>query len=239
MRNRKPIPQSYMRCPRPTPFCFLFLLNAYRRVVVEDKRRKRRESHNAVERRRRDNINDRISELATLIPETLLDHQANGAGSGNLSDGPKDEPSPNGNAHMNGTNGLPATSPPLPTSGMNLTPAQLAQQQASNKPNKGIILSKSVEYIRYLQQLVQIQMDRNKELEHRVSLLEGQGMSTLGSPGGGGVTGFGGIPLTTVEERMMEEDGEGGHHSVMTFADLMGNVHFPSKIEDTDEGMQD
>ncbi|KAI9010480.1 hypothetical protein CLU79DRAFT_839613 [Phycomyces nitens] len=34
-----------------------------------EKKRKRRESHNLVERRRRDNINDRISELATLLPD--------------------------------------------------------------------------------------------------------------------------------------------------------------------------
>ncbi|KAL0075426.1 Myc-type, basic helix-loop-helix domain-containing protein [Phycomyces blakesleeanus] len=34
-----------------------------------DKRRRRRESHNAVERRRRDNINDRIQELGTLLPD--------------------------------------------------------------------------------------------------------------------------------------------------------------------------
>ncbi len=41
--------------------------------MANEKRRRRRESHNAVERRRRDNINEKISELATLIPECLLD----------------------------------------------------------------------------------------------------------------------------------------------------------------------
>ncbi|KAI8078715.1 Myc-type, basic helix-loop-helix domain-containing protein, partial [Halteromyces radiatus] len=34
-----------------------------------EKKRRRRESHNAVERRRRDNINERIFELSTLLPE--------------------------------------------------------------------------------------------------------------------------------------------------------------------------
>ena len=34
-----------------------------------EKKRRRRESHNAVERRRRDNINERITELATLLPD--------------------------------------------------------------------------------------------------------------------------------------------------------------------------
>ncbi|KAI8977466.1 Myc-type, basic helix-loop-helix domain-containing protein [Mycotypha africana] len=37
--------------------------------LIFDKKRKRRESHNAVERRRRDNINERIYELSTLLPE--------------------------------------------------------------------------------------------------------------------------------------------------------------------------
>ena len=48
-------------------------------MLANEKRRRRRESHNAVERRRRDNINEKISELATLIPECLLD-PASGAG---------------------------------------------------------------------------------------------------------------------------------------------------------------
>ncbi|KAI8992536.1 Myc-type, basic helix-loop-helix domain-containing protein [Pilobolus umbonatus] len=34
-----------------------------------EKKKRRRESHNAVERRRRDTINDRINELATLLPD--------------------------------------------------------------------------------------------------------------------------------------------------------------------------
>lgn len=42
-------------------------------LLANEKRRRRRESHNAVERRRRDNINEKISELATLIPECMLD----------------------------------------------------------------------------------------------------------------------------------------------------------------------
>ena len=46
-------------------------------AIANEKRRRRRESHNAVERRRRDNINEKIAELATLIPESLLD--SNGA----------------------------------------------------------------------------------------------------------------------------------------------------------------
>ncbi|KAF9235621.1 hypothetical protein BU15DRAFT_77852 [Melanogaster broomeanus] len=43
---------------------------------LSEKRRRRRESHNAVERRRRDNINERIGELAGLIPDVLFDCDA-------------------------------------------------------------------------------------------------------------------------------------------------------------------
>ncbi|KAJ2781240.1 Cell morphogenesis protein PAG1 [Coemansia javaensis] len=74
-----------------------------------EKRRRRRESHNAVERRRRDNINDRIQELYQLLPEAMTDINV--------------------------------------------------------KPNKGVILKKSVEYIHQLQQALQSQNARIQELE--------------------------------------------------------------------------
>ncbi|KAK0336132.1 hypothetical protein LTR94_009846 [Friedmanniomyces endolithicus] len=41
----------------------------------EAKRRRRRESHNAVERRRRDNINERIHDLGTLVPQHRLEDE--------------------------------------------------------------------------------------------------------------------------------------------------------------------
>lgn len=41
----------------------------------EAKRRRRRESHNLVERRRRDNINERIHELAGLVPQHRLEDE--------------------------------------------------------------------------------------------------------------------------------------------------------------------
>ncbi|KAG2183730.1 hypothetical protein INT43_006741 [Umbelopsis isabellina] len=77
--------------------------------VIFDKKRRRRESHNAVERRRRDNINDRIQELLTLLPEGCLD--------------------------------------PV------------------NKPHKGFILRKSVDYIRNLRHDLSQFQQRVQELE--------------------------------------------------------------------------
>jgi len=77
--------------------------------ILYEKRRRRRESHNAVERRRRDNINEKIQELATLLPDNMLD--------------------------------------------------------SNNRPNKGSILRKSVDYIRQLQQQVEHLSAKNNENE--------------------------------------------------------------------------
>jgi len=68
-----------------------------------DKRRKRRESHNAVERRRRDTINDKITELYEMLPDVLIGMEGSGPG-----------------------------------------------QAAGSRPNKGIILTRSVEFLRWL-----------------------------------------------------------------------------------------
>ena len=76
---------------------------------MNEKRRRRRESHNAVERRRRDHINEKIQELSGLLPEFASD--------------------------------------------------------AQNKPNKGVILKRSVDYIRHMQVFAARQMDRTMELE--------------------------------------------------------------------------
>lgn len=139
-----------------------------RALLLNEKRRRRRESHNAgkvkytwfslsslwtcvinyysylfihifrqliVERRRRDNINEKIQELSTLLPDCYVD--------------------------------------------------------AANKPNKGVILRKSVDYIRHLQQLVASQTNRNMELEAQL-----QGKSHSGSgDGSGGSGGMGGPQL--------------------------------------------
>ncbi|KAG9307315.1 hypothetical protein G9A89_017143 [Geosiphon pyriformis] len=93
-----------------------------KRALMCEKRRRRRESHNAVERRRRDNINEKIQELSTLLPDSFND--------------------------------------------------------SANKPNKGVILRKSVDYIRNLKQIVDQQDARNQELEAIVRELQSKIGST-------------------------------------------------------------
>lgn len=125
-------------------------------AIASEKRRRRRESHNAVERRRRDNINEKISELATLIPECMLD-VGNTNTTPNLDDQLLSPISP-----------TDSVVPPLKREDDASTPSASAADNGVVKANKGMILRKSVEYIRYLQQLVTAQGARNRELEQEL-----------------------------------------------------------------------
>ncbi|KAK9433673.1 helix-loop-helix DNA-binding domain-containing protein [Lipomyces doorenjongii] len=129
-------------------------------LLMMEKRRRRRESHNAVERRRRDNINEKIQELASLIPEHLL------AGTGFSSGG-------SGGAGVNSGSVGTEVSTPGGTAG---TPSAVSASATGKdgKPNKGIILRKSVDYIRQLQTILEEQRRRNEELERKVQKLEEQ-----------------------------------------------------------------
>jgi Helix-loop-helix DNA-binding domain len=55
-------------------------------LLANEKRRRRRESHNTVERRR-DNISEKTSELATLMPECMLENGSGGSGNVNANEG--------------------------------------------------------------------------------------------------------------------------------------------------------
>jgi Helix-loop-helix DNA-binding domain len=108
---------------------------------MKEKRQKRRESHNAVERRRRDNINEKIQELASIIPDEFMTP-------------------PNAAIH--------GTSSPLGAS-----PSTHHAPDGTVKHNKGIILRKSVDYIRSLQDVVRESQRRARRLEEEVKRLGG------------------------------------------------------------------
>jgi hypothetical protein len=133
-----------------------------RAAIANEKRRRRRESHNAVERRRRDNINEKIGELATLIPECMLDPNApaNFVPTEDQITGVEPMPIAAPKAEE------PADAPSTPTGPGS---AADALDTAANKANKGMILRKSVDYIRYLQQLVTAQASRNRTLESELA----------------------------------------------------------------------
>ncbi|KAA1478705.1 HLH-domain-containing protein [Dentipellis sp. KUC8613] len=161
-------------------------------MLANEKRRRRRESHNAVERRRRDNINEKISELATLIPECLLDGAASQAPT---------SPTPDDIIAGNLVPQLPAPASPSADDGKDPTSPGAASSAAGPdgavKANKGMILRKSVDYIRYLQQLVSAQASRNRELEAQLSAFRG-------SSGSGSVSGD--EKSTAGSELMLHED---------------------------------
>jgi pyruvate/2-oxoglutarate dehydrogenase complex dihydrolipoamide acyltransferase (E2) component len=80
-----------------------------------------------VERRRRDNINEKIGELATLLPEGMLDP------------GTKEGESAKVESMFPIGNGM--------TTGI-IMPDEDGKESPAVKANKGIILRKSVDYIR-------------------------------------------------------------------------------------------
>lgn len=89
-----------------------------RLALANEKRRKRRESHNAVERRRRDNINEKIQELAMLLPDEWLSDGAKTASMAGMLSGT-----------VSGSIGG-------------------EEDTKEVKANKGVILRNSVEYIK-------------------------------------------------------------------------------------------
>ncbi len=111
-------------------------------LLANEKRRRRRESHNAVERRRRDNINEKITELATLIPECLLEGATpNGSSSANAASPPAPD-------ELWG--GLLKDESPPPGGVADVVPGSNNNAAGVIKANKGMILTKSVEYIRWV-----------------------------------------------------------------------------------------
>ncbi|QLQ79071.1 hypothetical protein HG537_0B04190 [Torulaspora globosa] len=90
-------------------------------LTADERLKRKREFHNAVERRRRELIKQKIKELGTIVPPSLLNYDMNGK---------------------------------------------------QVKPNKGIILNKTVEYLEYLLQVVEIQERRKKQLLNKIKELE-------------------------------------------------------------------
>lgn len=90
-------------------------------LTTEERLRRKREFHNAVERRRRELIKQKIKELGNIVPPSLLNYDGNGK---------------------------------------------------QVKPNKGIILNKTVEYLEYLLQVLDIQDRKKKQLLTKISELQ-------------------------------------------------------------------
>jgi hypothetical protein len=130
----------------------------------EAKRRRRRESHNMVERRRRDNINERIQELSSLVPHHRLEdekvrkHLLN---SGSLSP----------------TTAGVSGSPPRATSMLAGNGARrasvIANEEKDKGPNKGDILNGAVGWTKDLMWAMHRKLEQENEVQELVARLGG------------------------------------------------------------------
>ena len=139
----------------------------------EAKRRRRRESHNMVERRRRDNINERIQELSHLVPHHRLEDEkvrkhlaTNGAGplSPTLTATALSSSQPATSLLANG--GRRATGAGSITMGIPI-------EDKDKGPNKGDILNGSVGWCRDLMWSLHQKIQQEEQLKQIISSLGG------------------------------------------------------------------
>ncbi|KAI5780497.1 hypothetical protein EDC01DRAFT_275881 [Geopyxis carbonaria] len=136
----------------------------------EAKRRRRRESHNMVERRRRDNINERIQELSHLVPQHRLEDEKvrkqlinNGSLSPTVG-GASGSP-PRATSMLAGGIGRRASGVP--------TTAGLTGEEKDKGPNKGDILNGAVGWTRDLMWAMHKKLEQEQELRELVARLGG------------------------------------------------------------------
>ncbi|ERF75181.1 hypothetical protein EPUS_06221 [Endocarpon pusillum Z07020] len=138
---------------------------------LDAKKKRRRASHNAVERRRRDNINDRIHDLSHLVPQHRLDDD-------------KIRKQIVNNTPMSPTTGATSISPPNAATSLlagaagrraastagNIT-LGLPIEEKEKGPNKGDILNGSVSWTRDLMWALYHKYMQEDELQERLRQL--------------------------------------------------------------------
>jgi hypothetical protein len=144
-------------------------------VTTQDaKRRKRRESHNAVERRRRDNINERIQDLCVLLPTHRLDDEKirkliqNGTPLSPTLGGGSSKP-PHGISSISGPGAKRAASVTVG----NITTG-LPVEDKDKGPNKGDILNGAVGWMRDLMWMLHHKLQQQDELANYIAELGGK-----------------------------------------------------------------
>lgn len=132
----------------------------------EAKRRRRRASHNLVERRRRDNINERIQDLSHLVPGHRLEDDKVRKQLVNNSTMPGTGPGAN-----------PATSLLAGGNGRRATPGNITMglpiEEKEKGPNKGDILNGAVSWMRDLMWALHVKHQQEAELAELISSLGG------------------------------------------------------------------
>jgi hypothetical protein len=137
------------------------------------KKRRRRESHNLVERRRRDNINERIHDLSRLVPQHRLEDEKvrkhinnNGPLSPALASGMSP---PQATSLLAGGTGKRAAG--------NITTG-LPLEEKDKGPNKGDILNGAVSWTRDLMWFVHKKIQEADEMSERLRQLTGEDWPT-------------------------------------------------------------
>ena len=130
----------------------------------EAKKKRRRESHNAVERRRRDNINERIHDLSRLVPQHRLEDE-------------KVRKHLSNNGPMSPTLGASGISPPAATSLLAGTGGRRATgnitqglpiEDKDKGPNKGDILNGAVSWTRDLMWQLYLSYQNEEQLKRYI-----------------------------------------------------------------------
>lgn len=139
----------------------------------EAKRKRRRESHNMVERRRRDNINERIQDLSKLVPtHRLEDEKVRKA----IQNGTPLSPTLQGISNPSqATSGLAGPGARRATSGAsgNITTG-LPLEEKDKGPNKGDILNGAVSWMRDLMWMLHLKTQQQEELVNCIVELGGR-----------------------------------------------------------------
>ncbi|POR36489.1 Uncharacterized protein TPAR_03307 [Tolypocladium paradoxum] len=138
----------------------------------EMKRKRRRESHNLVERRRRDNINERIQDLSKLVPTHRLEDDKirkliqNGtplsptlSGMSNPSQATSGLAGPGARRAAGGSTGNITTGLPI--------------EEKDKGPNKGDILNGAVSWTRDLMWMLHLKLQQQEELMNNIAELGG------------------------------------------------------------------
>lgn len=139
----------------------------------EAKRKRRRESHNMVERRRRDNINERIQDLSKLVPtHRLEDEKVRKA----IQNGTPLSPTLQGISNPSqATSALAGPGARRATSGTagNITTG-LPIEDKDKGPNKGDILNGAVSWTRDLMWMLHLKIQQQEELTNVIVELGGR-----------------------------------------------------------------
>ncbi|KAI1137957.1 hypothetical protein F5Y05DRAFT_66973 [Hypoxylon sp. FL0543] len=136
----------------------------------EMKRKRRRESHNLVERRRRDNINERIQDLSKLVPTHRLEDEKIRK---LIQNGTPLSPSLTGISHpAQATSGLAGPGAKRATGVGNITTG-LPLEEKDKGPNKGDILNGAVSWTRDLMWMLHLKVQQQEELINTIVELGG------------------------------------------------------------------